>query len=197
MAIGPGWVYVLSNEAHPEIQKIGFSTIAPQSRADELQSTGVPFKFVVEFKIYVEECGDLEAAVHQELSGVRINPKREFFRIPAEEAASTITRLALEKSSSAKVTAHIRKDDELPMVVRSRTEKATPLSHVENSSSRLLRTPSGIRVNDYYFQPARQADLSPAPRLRNPNQLILVEISHGASSVNLAWAPLAGSKNER
>jgi hypothetical protein len=197
MAVGPGWVYVLSNKAHPEAQKIGFSTIAPETRADELQSTGIPFKFVVEFKVYVEECGDLEAAVHEELSGVRINPRREFFRISSEEAADRITRLALGKSSTGEITVHIHKDSGMRTVVISRTEKAAQPRHAENYFSPPPRIGSYSRVTDYSYQPARQPDVPPAPRSRNPNQLTAVEVSRGLSSVNLAWVPLSGSKNER
>jgi hypothetical protein len=117
-AIGPGWVYVLSNDAHPHFVKIGHSTDAPESRVAEIHSTGVPLPFIVEFKIYVEECGGLEAAAHEELKGSRVNPKREFFRISVEEAAKCIATLAVKRATaSSQVIAYLRENDALKRIV--------------------------------------------------------------------------------
>jgi len=109
LAIGPGWVYVLSNQAHPHLLKIGFSTDTPASRAIGISaSTGVPFSFVVEFKIYVAECGGLEAAVHRELSRYRINQRREFFKVTVDEAARCISRVAARFARDDTLVAFIR-----------------------------------------------------------------------------------------
>jgi hypothetical protein len=114
-AIGPGWVYVLSNKAHPHLVKIGYSTDAPESRAAEISaSTGVPFPFIVEFKIYVEECSGIEAAVHNDLRDFRRNLRREFFEISIDNAARAITKLAAENSaSSSTLIAYVRENGEL------------------------------------------------------------------------------------
>ncbi len=116
-AIGPGWVYVLTNEAHPHFVKIGHSTDAPENRAAEIHSTGVPLPFIVEFKIYVSECGGLEAAVHERLKDARVNPRREFFRISAPEAARCIAEIAVEwATSGSQVIAYIRENDVLKRI---------------------------------------------------------------------------------
>jgi hypothetical protein len=119
-AIGPGWVYALSNEAHPHLVKIGHSTDSPESRAAEIHSTGVPLPFVVEFMIYVEECGSLEAAVHERLKDSRVNPRREFFRMAAPEAATCIAELAVERATfGSRVIAYVRENDTLKRIVPS------------------------------------------------------------------------------
>jgi hypothetical protein len=110
-AIGPGWVYVLSNKAHTHLLKIGRSEDAPERRAAELNSTGVPYPFMVEFKIYVSECDRLEDAVHKELGRRRINTRREFFKLSIEEAAKCIARQAVEQAdASAELFAYVRKE---------------------------------------------------------------------------------------
>jgi hypothetical protein len=119
LVIGPGWVYVLSNEAHPQYVKIGHSTDAPESRATELYSTGVPLPFIVEFKIYVHECGGLEAAAHEELKSFRVT-KREFFRVSVEEAAVCIANLAVQDAPPfGKLIACVRVDGQLQTIIRS------------------------------------------------------------------------------
>lgn len=116
--IGPGWVYILSNEAHPHFVKIGFSTDDPEVRAAEISSpTGVPLPFVLEFKIYIDECGGLEVAVHQKLNEVRVNPRREFFRISVIEAARCIAETAIELSDPlSKIIAYVRENGQLQIV---------------------------------------------------------------------------------
>ena len=44
-----GLIYVLTNEAMPGLVKIGITGSDPNSRADQLYTTGVPVPFTVEF----------------------------------------------------------------------------------------------------------------------------------------------------
>jgi hypothetical protein len=120
ITIGPGWVYILSSKAHPHLVKIGFTTDPPESRAAEIgRSTGVPFPFIVEFKIYVEECAGIEAAVHHDLKDSRRNLRREFFEISIADAAKTITKLAVERSaSSSTLIAFLREEGKLHRISR-------------------------------------------------------------------------------
>ena len=41
-----GWVYVISNQAMPDLVKVGFSTKDPTLRASELNHTGSPHPYV-------------------------------------------------------------------------------------------------------------------------------------------------------
>lgn len=89
----PGFVYVLSNEHIPNALKIGKTTKDPMQRASQLNSTGVPSAFVVEFAIWTRDCSGLEARAHERLAAHRISPGREFFRCYLCDAVVAICQL--------------------------------------------------------------------------------------------------------
>lgn len=90
-----GYVYVLTNEAMPGLVKIGRSVSAAAGRANAIYSgdTGVPLPFDIYFECLFDDCVGAEREVHDQLKNVRINPKREFFRMPADEAAIAVMRV--------------------------------------------------------------------------------------------------------
>ena len=88
-----GFVYVLSNEAFQGLLKIGFSRKVPSERATELDTTGVPSPFTVEYYCLVEGDIELESAVHRSLDAKRHRKDREFFRIGVNEAVAAIQRV--------------------------------------------------------------------------------------------------------
>ncbi len=73
-----GWVYILSNKAMPNLVKVGFSTKDPELRANELHTTGVPYRFVVEYDALVNEPRDVEQKTHVLLKAYHEN--KEWFR---------------------------------------------------------------------------------------------------------------------
>lgn len=93
-----GCVYILTNEAMPDLVKIGFTTRTAKKRAEELYKdrsnaiTGVPMPFSVAHEELCEDPQKLETLIHQELEDHRLrNPcngkiEREFFKYPADEA---------------------------------------------------------------------------------------------------------------
>lgn len=83
-----GWVYVISNQAMPGVVKVGYSTKDPELRASELNNTGAPHPYVVEYEALVEEPRDIEQRVHRRLSDHREG--REWFRCSPEFAVSVI-----------------------------------------------------------------------------------------------------------
>lgn len=89
-----GWVYVLSNKSLKGQLKIGYSTVSPKTRAKDLDTTGVPTPFSVEYEIKVRNCEALEKQVHQKLSKNRVRKGREFFKIDIPTAISVIQELA-------------------------------------------------------------------------------------------------------
>lgn len=92
-----GYVYVLSNPAMPGLVKIGHSKHGGRSRAGQLQQTGVPKPFVLEFELYVEDAACLEAAAHAALAGDRVAHNREFFKIDPQEAAIAVIEAYLDE----------------------------------------------------------------------------------------------------
>ena len=63
-----GYIYVLSNPSMPGVLKIGKTTRDVTARAMELQSTGLPTPFEIEFSIHVNDCHSLEKSVHDSLA---------------------------------------------------------------------------------------------------------------------------------
>ncbi|GHD25463.1 GIY-YIG nuclease family protein [Parahalioglobus pacificus] len=90
-------VYVLSNAAMPGILKIGRTTQkGVEDRMSQLYSTGVPLPFDCEYAAMVDDCQKVESALHTAFGPYRINPKREFFEIEAEQAIAVLKLLKLE-----------------------------------------------------------------------------------------------------
>ncbi len=90
-----GWVYVLSNESHVGMVKIGFSAGRPEHRAREMNGTNSPTPFEVATAFLFEDhVYDIEQAVHERLAGCRVSPNREFFRCSPLEAAHVIVEIA-------------------------------------------------------------------------------------------------------
>jgi Mg2+ and Co2+ transporter CorA len=89
-----GEVYILENEAMPNIVKIGYTQIGAEERAIELsKSTGVPLPFDVAESFLVEKperVERVERVIHLHLEKYRINNKREFFKISKSSAYSEI-----------------------------------------------------------------------------------------------------------
>ena len=76
------YVYILSNESFPhDILKIGWTRCHPSLRAQNLQTSGVPSPFTVEYVIVTSSGRSLEKEIHCYLDEYRVSPKREFFKI--------------------------------------------------------------------------------------------------------------------
>lgn len=87
-------VYVLSNTSMPGLLKIGYTKGDPSKRVSQLdRSTSVPTGFKLEWAFPCYNAIELEAEVHEYLSGYRVNNNREFFKITLDEAKSTIEKL--------------------------------------------------------------------------------------------------------
>lgn len=96
----PEIVYVLVNEAMPDLVKIGLTTGSLEERIKHLNSaTGVPLPFECIYAAEVDDASRVEKILHTLFSENRINPKREFFRLAHERV-----RLALSLGNFKEVT---------------------------------------------------------------------------------------------
>lgn len=78
----------------PGILKIGKTTQAEVTmRMSQLYTTGVPVPFTCEYAAEVEDCSKVESALHVAFRPSRVNPKREFFKIDAEQAIAILKLL--------------------------------------------------------------------------------------------------------
>lgn len=76
-------VYVLTNEAMPDLVKIGKTDNLLQWIKDLSRHSGVPLSFELHYACEVKDADEVEKRIHSafDFEGIRINPKREFFRI--------------------------------------------------------------------------------------------------------------------
>ena len=90
-----GFIYIMSNPSFPDRIKIGKSKKDPTTdRVSELNQTGVPEPFKVEYYAFVEDEDYLEQRVHSYFNTKRPNKNREFFSVGCAEAIDTIRSLS-------------------------------------------------------------------------------------------------------
>jgi len=87
-----GFVYIISNKSMPGLIKVGYSTKDPELRARELNNTGSPDPYVVEYEMLIEEPHKIEQQTHRFLFSKCEG--KEWFRCSAEEAVAAIKQVA-------------------------------------------------------------------------------------------------------
>lgn len=94
-------VYILRNEAMPNLIKIGKTQRKDlQTRMSELYSTGVPFPFECLWAGEVKDCTKIENIIHNAFRDKRVNPKREFFNIEPDQVIPLLQELASNELTS-------------------------------------------------------------------------------------------------
>ena len=92
-----GIVYVVSNPAMPGLVKIGKTKAEdPKVRLDQLYDTNVPVPFICEIAVRVADVDQCERALHQAFAQSRVNPRREFFNLEAEDILPLLSYLGEE-----------------------------------------------------------------------------------------------------
>ena len=86
-----GYIYVLSNDAMPNLFKIGFTKNSVKQRVSELNSsTSIPEKFEIQLIFACKNPKEIEKKIHTSLIEYRANKKREFFSTTFEKIYNTI-----------------------------------------------------------------------------------------------------------
>jgi len=98
-----GFIYIMSNPGHPGLLKIGQTSKDPNVRRRELNSTGVPEDFVLEYRVLADDYQRLEKEIHQRLKKYRLRTDKEFFEISVEEAISILRDVAGERIEYEKI----------------------------------------------------------------------------------------------
>lgn len=83
-----GWVYVMHNEAMPDLVKVGFTLKDPVLRAAELDHTGTPVAPKVVYEVFIDSPRDVEQGAHARLRSTHAG--KEWFRCSPNEAISAI-----------------------------------------------------------------------------------------------------------
>lgn len=95
-----GYVYIISNAGSfgEDILKIGLTRrLNPEDRVSELSGASVPFKFDIHAMIQSDDAPSLEAALHREFDGRRVNKvnkHKEFFRVKIDEVERAVEKIA-------------------------------------------------------------------------------------------------------
>ena len=100
-----GYVYVLSNEAYPNIYKIGSTYGLPEERAEELTGTGHLTPFKVVGKIKVQSAEYYEKSIHKLLNKFRVKQGREFFKLDLPKIKECLKQVSnISEKGSKKIT---------------------------------------------------------------------------------------------
>lgn len=91
-----GWIYVLENEAIPDLIKIGCCEIDPQDIAEKLsKSDAIPLPYLVKYKALIIDPDKIEKIVYKKLESKKL--ERDFFKCKVDEAIQLIRELGVVK----------------------------------------------------------------------------------------------------
>ncbi|BED92540.1 MAG: GIY-YIG nuclease family protein [Candidatus Paraimprobicoccus trichonymphae] len=85
-----GKIYILTNDAMPNIIKIGSTEKNIEDRIKEFDTTGVPLPFRCHYAIEIENQLEKEKYIHDAFSDHRLRKNREFFELAPERAVSIL-----------------------------------------------------------------------------------------------------------
>jgi len=92
-----GWVYVAKNPSIPNLIKIGMTDRDdPQTRIEELNTTGLPEPFQIEFALLVSDAISVEGALHARYSDFRVSMNREFFKLDSSYVLKELDSITKE-----------------------------------------------------------------------------------------------------
>lgn len=89
-----GWVYIITTRSMPDLVKVGFSTKDPDLRAAELNNTGNPHPYKVEYEVLVNEPRNVEQIAHRLLKNKDFHENKEWFNCSIELAVIAIREAA-------------------------------------------------------------------------------------------------------
>ncbi len=93
-----GWVYVITTKTMPNLVKVGFSTKDPELRAIELNNTGNPHPYKVEYDVLVNNPKNVEQATHDLLKSKNYHENKEWFSCTVREAIAAIKAVAEQQN---------------------------------------------------------------------------------------------------
>jgi len=113
----PEIVYVFTNEAMPGLVKIGLTNDSVEARLTQLSTaTGVPLPFECYFAAEVKDAARIERTLHQLFAEVRINPRREFFRLDPEKVVLAISIGAFKEITPGRAQVEREEEEALEKV---------------------------------------------------------------------------------
>lgn len=94
---GIGFVYILKNEAMPNIYKIGVTGREElDTRIVYIGKTNIPLPFECVFACRVKNYREVEKIIHNAFMEFRVNPDREFFKVDPERVIPILELLQID-----------------------------------------------------------------------------------------------------
>jgi len=95
-------IYIMRSPSHAaDVYKIGVTTRTTEARRDELtRSTAAPLPFEILASWNVRDAKSIERAVHARLGQYRLNPRREFFRMPLSDVVKVVETVVAEAGAA-------------------------------------------------------------------------------------------------
>lgn len=90
-----GWVYVISNPSMPGLLKIGYSLKDPSIRARELEGTGMPTPYRVEYAALVDDPHRIEQSLHDRFAHFR--KRKEWFAMTLDTLVPTVREVLKDR----------------------------------------------------------------------------------------------------
>lgn len=118
----------------PGLVKVGYSMKDPALRAEELDHTGSPHPYIVDYEVLVNEPRDIEQKVHSHLKSHKEG--KEWFRCSSEEAIATIQTVV---GSSAQIENFKRADRERSMAIRKQKEDEAQARKAEKKEQQMSK----------------------------------------------------------
>lgn len=123
-------VYVLSNEAMPNLVKIGIATDINE-RMRQLYSTGVPLPFNCEYAGIVENAAEVEKALHFAFGQNRLHDRREFFEIEPSQAIVLLKLLCKDEVTPNTIRQEVSVEEIRAVEARQKVRSAFNFSMVD------------------------------------------------------------------
>jgi hypothetical protein len=87
-------IYILSNKSYENTYKVGWTSLLPEERAEQLSSeTGVLHPFKVVYKKKFKDAEKIEKQIHKNFSEYRVKRNKEYFEISLEELKEYINSI--------------------------------------------------------------------------------------------------------
>ncbi|WP_175607498.1 GIY-YIG nuclease family protein, partial [Deinococcus marmoris] len=149
-----GYIYILSNEAMPNLLKIGWTYSSPELRSNALSRfTGVPSPFKLVHYIAVANPREIERIIHSEIISYRWNDKREFFHIPVDQAVRILDKYqnSENKDKYTKINELLMRYKELSNDTRYLKDIEEPLKYLRMAIS-LGSSEAAIKASEYLVE---------------------------------------------
>lgn len=95
-------IYIMRSPSHAaDVYKVGVTTRTVDARKDELtRSTAAPLPFEILASWNVGDAKSIERVVHARLGPYRLNPRREFFRMPLSDVVKVVETVVAEAGAA-------------------------------------------------------------------------------------------------